>query len=215
MVNTGRGNDEESQDALEKVLRCSNFYIYFPISIYKYHMPSYVSILHRLKCKNNSVNKRNFETYRATYLGGYTSLCGAYPIHYLYIYIYMYPRVIQSGQVARTTQSVQTLGDSSCNFSLSTGLSTTYWECYTCFPLTAVTALNKEKLVHVGSVGSAFNQKKQKKLATPKNFMSRSWPQPCLCHGRGWCPPGRKSPRDGSTDLREMGVGIFGALTQK
>ena len=82
----------------------------------------------------------------------------------------MYPRVIQSGQVARTTQSVQTLGDSSCNFSLSTGLSTTYWECYTCFPLTAVTALNKEKLVHVGSVGSAFNQKKQKKTGYPKEL---------------------------------------------
>lgn len=128
-------------------------------------MPSYVCILHRLKCKNNSVNKRNFETYRATYLGGYPSLCGTYPI--LYLYIYIYPHVIQSGQVARTTQSVQTLGDSSCNFSLSTGLSTTYWECYSCFPLTAVTALNKEKLVHVGS---AFNQKKTKNLAIPKEL---------------------------------------------
>ena len=212
VVNTGRGNDEESRDALEKVQCCSNFYIYFLISIYKYHMPSYVCILHRLKCKNNSVNKRNFETYRATYLGGYPSLCGTYPI--LYLYIYIYPHVIQSGQVARTTQSVQTLGDSSCNFSLSTGLSTTYWECYSCFPLTAVAALNKEKLVHVGS---AFNQKKTKKPG---------YPQRTSCQGLGLNPVcvmeevgallvAKAHTMVQQTSERWMGVGIFGILTQK
>lgn len=150
--------------------------------------------------KKQFCEQRNFETYTATYLGGHTSLCGAYPILYLYIYIYIYPRVIQSGQVARTTQSVQTLGDSSCNFSLSTGLSTTYWECYRLFSTDSCYSFEQGQ---VGSVGSAFNQKKQKTWLTPKNFMSRSWPQPCLCHGRGWCPPGRKSPPDGSTDLTE------------
>lgn len=227
VVNTGRGNDEESQDALEKVQCCSNFYIYIYIYMYfkiisiyiyiKYHMPSYACIvliyiysLHRLKCKIILWTKKlwNIQSHIFRRLH-----------HSLSIYTYMYMLTLSNPAKSQGPRKVSTHWAIRVATSRSPQGSARPTENVTVvFHWQLLLLWTRKSWFMLVQLVQPLTKKNKKKLANPKELhvkVLRPRPQPCLCHGRGWCPPGRKSPRDGSTDLREMDVGIFGALTHE